>query len=125
MIARNGNWYSYDQINIEVTDFICSQYSIPAHCFQIATCGVQTRFEEEEEECCVMLQPDETLTQSILDHLEDTFLSKCEDFSFESVKPDRFRIDHIPLIQSKGVPYIPALYMIWKSVIEEDKNSKK
>eukprot|EP01041_Mallomonas_annulata_P007753 gene7753-15862_t len=115
MLIKGGANYSFEQIAVELSAFICSNYDLPRSTFAIAVCGLRLQ-SEHEDECCVMLEliTDEAQEKHLA--IESSFIEDAKKVVSKGAKPDRLLIGAIPMVQSKGVISVPDLMREFKRV---------
>jgi hypothetical protein len=107
MLIRGGANYSYEQINLELSTFLSTFFSISLSSFKLACCGIKLKNSEHEDICCVAIEllNDEAIAKK--NEIEDNFLLLSKKYVSKGAKVDKFLIlkknEQIPIVQSKGV----------------------
>jgi len=116
MLIRGGANYAYDQINVELSDFINRYYNLPKESFEIAVVGLKIETEHEDN-CCVTIEPLTNDVQAQLEDDEKPFLETAARYVTKGAKPDYVRFGKIPR-NFKGAVLMKELtedYLSWLS----------
>ena len=111
LLIKGGANHAYDQINHELTGFVCSTYGLTSDQFDLAVVGLNID-SEHEDSCCVTLQADEAPSETLA-ALKETFIERARNAVGKGSKPDYFRIGPIPR-NFKGAIKVPDLKQAWR-----------
>jgi fatty-acyl-CoA synthase len=95
LLIRGGSNYAYDQINMELTNFIAHHYQLPVDSFDIAVVGLKVN-SEHEDSCCVTIEIRDQQVQKKVAEIEKTFKDMATQHISKGARPDYIRFAEIP-----------------------------
>ena len=115
LLIRGGANYSYEQINAELTAFVCKQHALPAEAVEVAVVGLALA-SEHEDDCCVTIELVSAEAQAKQAEIAATFLKEAKGAVSKGAKPDRVRFAPLPR-NFKGAVLVPELKQQWKDAV--------
>jgi len=116
LMIRGGANYAFDQINMELTEFIKREYSLDISDFEVAVVGMRIE-SEHEDDCCVTIELKSDKAIGVQSDLENTFIDKAKESVTKGAKPNYLRFGQIPK-NFKGALLVPELKKAYEDFLE-------
>jgi acyl-CoA synthetase (AMP-forming)/AMP-acid ligase II len=95
LLIRGGANYAYDQINLELINYVSDYYGLAKDSFDIAVVGLKVE-SEHEDSCCVTVEIRSEQAKEKMEEIEKTFKDLASRHVSKGAKPDYVRFAQIP-----------------------------
>lgn len=125
LLIRGGSNYAYEQVEQELTKFVCQHYGVSEKDMAVAVVGMKFK-SEHEDDCCVTIQlnhKNEEERQQVQERIQATFINDAPAHVSKGAKPNHVCFMEIPK-NFKGAILVPDMKKYWQAQFDAAKPRK-